>query len=127
MIRRGSSIACCRRRRGGSTDAPASGRGGTESSRSGGERGAPSAIMVYLSDELRAKRFPRATTMRKFQLQSLQSFARRSTTRLVALVVVAYASVRRTIGRLARRLFHPVGTVLAARWVRSLTLEELQA
>ncbi len=82
--------------------------------------------MVYHSDELRAKRFPRATTMRKSQLQSLQSIARRTTTRFVALIVVAVTTLRRTVGRVVRRLLHPVGTVLAARWVRSLTLDELR-
>jgi len=82
--------------------------------------------MVYLSDELRAERFPRATTMRKLQLQSLQSFARRTTSRILALAAGAIPGVRDTIGGLVRRLVRPLATALATWWVRSLTLDELR-
>jgi putative hemolysin len=82
--------------------------------------------MVYHSDELRAKQFPRATTMRKSQLQSLQAFARRTAARSIALAAAAVTAVRRVFGGVVRQLLRPLSRALATWWVRSLTLDELR-
>jgi CBS domain containing-hemolysin-like protein len=82
--------------------------------------------MVYLEDESRAKRFPRATTMSTTQPQTPQSIAGRSAARLLALVVAAFSATRRVVGSTLRRLVRPLGVYLAGQWVRSLSLDELR-
>jgi len=83
-------------------------------------------MFVYLSDELRAKQFPRATPMRTSQPLTLQSIARRGGARLRAFAAATVPVLRRSVGETIRRVFRPLGTALAARWVRSLTLGELR-
>jgi putative hemolysin len=82
--------------------------------------------MVYLQDESRANRFPRATTMRTSQPQTPQAIARRGTSRLLALAVGAFATLRRFVSATIRRLVRPLGVYLAGRWVRGLSLDELR-
>jgi len=82
--------------------------------------------MVYLSDELRAKQFPRASPMRQTHLQSLQSVTRRTFARIVAVAAAAGPAIRGALSALARRFVHPLGRSLATRWVRTLSLDELR-
>jgi CBS domain containing-hemolysin-like protein len=76
---------------------------------------------------LRAKRFPRATTMRATQLQSLQSITRRILARLRAFLRAVASAVWQLSAGTVRRLFRPLGTYLAGIWVGSLSLDELRA
>jgi len=64
--------------------------------------------------------------MRTTQTQSPQSIAGRGAMRLRALAAAAVSAVRRVVGGILRRLVRPVGTYLAGRWVRSLSLDELR-
>jgi CBS domain containing-hemolysin-like protein len=64
--------------------------------------------------------------MRTSQLQTLQSIARRTGARIRALAAAAIPAVRRVVLGSLRRVLRPLGTYLAARWVRSLSLDELR-
>jgi CBS domain containing-hemolysin-like protein len=64
--------------------------------------------------------------MRRSQLQSLQSIARRSTARVAAQIAAAFHAVHHALGRAVRRLLHPLAATLAAQWVRSLSPDELR-
>ena len=60
------------------------------------------------------------------QPQTPQSIAGRGAARLLALAVAAASVLRRVVGGTLRRLVRPLGTYLAGRWVRSLSLDELR-
>ena len=82
--------------------------------------------MVYVSDELRAKQFPRAAAMRTSQPLTPQSIANRKGARIRARVRSGLRTLRLAVGSFLRRTLHPLGAVLAAYWVRSLSLDELR-
>jgi CBS domain containing-hemolysin-like protein len=63
--------------------------------------------------------------MRASQPQGTQDFAPRTIARLPALAVGAVATLRQAFGAAIRALFQPLITHLVARWVRSLSIDEL--
>lgn len=64
--------------------------------------------------------------MRTSQPQTPQAIAGRGISRLLALAVAAFATVRSLVSGTIRRLVRPMGVYLAGRWVRGLSLDELR-